>query len=267
MYETLTTERRGSIGVITLNRPDVHNAFNDVLISELNAVLDKAETDDDLRGLILTSAGPSFCAGADTKWMRGMAEASQLENREDSLQLARLMRRLNYLDKPTIARVNGSAYGGGIGLIACCDIAVGTTDSRFGIPEVRLGLVPAVIAPYVVDAIGLRQARHLFLTGEGFSAEYAARIGLLHHAVAPEELDGSIAQMVHRLDKTGPEARRAAKRLLFRVSGRDERTSAKTDADNAEMIARLRVSDEGQEGLSSFLEKRTPNWVPDNTDQ
>lgn len=263
MYETIIAERRGKIGVVTLNRPDLHNAFNDVLVTELNSVLDAAESDDDLHALVITGKGKSFCAGADTHWMRGMAQASQLENREDSLQLARLMRRLNYLTIPTIARVNGSAYGGGIGLIACCDIAIGTTDSKFALSEVKLGLVPAVISPYVVDAIGLRQARHLFLTGEVFDAEHATRIGLLHRAVAADDLDEAIATVVRRIEKTGPEARRAAKRLVYRVAGRDERLSAKVDTENAELIARLRVSEEGQEGLGAFLEKRKPAWAAD----
>lgn len=263
MYETITAERRGKIGVVTLNRPELHNAFNDVLVAELNSVLDAAESDDDLHALVITGKGKSFCAGADTKWMRGMAKASQLENREDSLQLARLMRRLNFLDKPTIARVNGSAYGGGIGLIACCDIAIGTTESKFALSEVKLGLVPAVISPYVVDAIGLRQARHLFLTGEVFEAEHAAHIGLLHRAVPAEELDDTIAKTVRGLEKTGPLARRAAKRLVFRVAGLDERDNTRTDTENAELIARLRISDEGQEGLTAFLDKRKPSWITD----
>lgn len=261
MYETIIAERRGKIGVVTLNRPELHNAFNNVLVAELNSVLDAAESDDDLHALVITGEGRSFCAGADTTWMRGMAQASQLENREDSLQLARLMRRLNYLDKPTIARVNGSAYGGGIGLIACCDIAIATAESKFALSEVKLGLVPAVISPYVVDAIGLRQSRHLFLTGEVFSAEHAARIGLLHRTVPADELDDAIANTVRRLERTGPLARRAAKRLVFRVADRDERDSSKADTENAELIARLRVSEEGQEGLTAFLDKRRPDWV------
>ncbi len=263
MYETLITERRGALGVVTLNRPGIHNAFNDVLIAELNAVLDALQSDDSLHALMITGNGPSFCAGADTNWMRGMAQASQLQNREDSLQLARLMRRLNYLDLPTIARVNGSAYGGGIGLIACCDIAIASAACKFALSEVKLGLVPAVISPYVVDAIGLRQARHLFVTGEVFDADYAARIGLVHRVVAADALDAAVADTVRRLEKTGPMARRAAKRLAFRVAGRNERDSARTDAENAELIARLRVSEEGQEGLGAFLDKRKPDWIPE----
>ncbi|HEX7342571.1 MAG TPA: enoyl-CoA hydratase-related protein [Rhodanobacteraceae bacterium] len=263
MYETILTERRGSIGVVTLNRPQLHNAFNDVLVAEMNTVLDAAEKDDSLHALVLTGAGKSFCAGADTHWMRDMTKASQLDNREDSLQLARLMRRLNFLDIPTIARVNGAAYGGGIGLIACCDIAIGVDDAKFALAEVKLGLVPSVISPYVVDAIGLRQARRLFVTGEVFGAEHAVRIGLLHEAVAADQLDATVIDIAKRLKKTGPFARRAAKRLALRVAGRDERGQTKLDAENAELIARLRVSPEGQEGLTAFLDKRAPAWVED----
>lgn len=263
MYETILTERRGSIGIITLNRPELHNAFNEVLVAELNSVLEAAEKDDSLHALVLTGNGKSFCAGADTKWMRGMAQASQLENREDSLQLARLMRRLNFLDMPTIAMVNGSAYGGGVGLIACCDFAIGTEDAQFALSEVKLGLVPAVIAPYVVDAIGLRQARRLFVTGEVFDAEHAVRIGLLHRIVPAGELYDIVLDIVKRLKRAGPQARRLAKRLTLRVAGRNEREQMKLDTENAELIARIRVSEEGQEGLAAFLDKRKPNWVDD----
>ncbi|HET7266539.1 MAG TPA: enoyl-CoA hydratase/isomerase family protein [Oleiagrimonas sp.] len=264
MYETILTERRGHIGVVTLNRPKLHNAFNDVLVAELNSVFEAAEHDESLHALVLTGAGPSFCAGADTHWMRGMANASQLDNREDSLKLARLMRRLNFLDMPTIARVNGSAYGGGIGLIACCDIAIGTDDAKFALSEVKLGLVPAVISPYVVDAIGLRQARRLFVTGEVFGAEHAVDIGLLHEHVAAEQLDARVLELVKRLQKAGPLARRNAKRLALRVAGRSEPEQVKQDTENADLIARLRVSDEGQEGLGAFLDKRKPDWVEES---
>lgn len=263
MYETILTERRGAIGVVTLNRPELHNAFNEVLMAELNSVLDIAEKDESLHALVLTGNGKSFCAGADTKWMRGMAKASQLENREDSLQLARLMRRLNFLDTPTIAMVNGSAYGGGIGLIACCDIAIGVDDARFALSEVKLGLVPAVISPYVIDAIGLRQARRLFVTGEVFDAAQAVAIGLLHETVPADKQYDRVKEIVHRLEKAGPLARRAAKRLAMRVAHRNETEQVKVDTENAELIARIRVSEEGQEGLTAFLDKRKPSWIED----
>ncbi|HEX7338532.1 MAG TPA: enoyl-CoA hydratase/isomerase family protein [Rhodanobacteraceae bacterium] len=263
MYETIRTERRGNIGVVILNRPEVHNAFNAVLVAELNAVFDAAAKDDSLHAVVLTGSGPSFCAGADTHWMRGMAKASQLDNREDSLQLARLMRQLNYLDKPTIARVNGAAYGGGVGLIACCDVAIGVDSAKFALSEVKLGIVPAVISRYVVDAIGLRQARRLFVTGEVFDAQDAVNFGLLHEAVPADALDDRVREIVHRLSKAGPRARRLAKRLALRVADRDEREQTKLDTENAELIARIRVSEEGQEGLGAFLDKRKPAWIDD----
>lgn len=261
MYETILTARRGALAEITLNRPQLHNAFNDTLVAELSGALEAADHDPGIHAVLLTGAGPSFCAGADTNWMRGMIRASKLENKEDSLRLARLMRVLNFLSKPTIARVNGAAYGGGIGLIACCDIAVGVSSARFALSEVKLGLVPAVISPYVISAIGLRQARRLFVTGEVFDAVRAAELGLLHEVVADDQLDAAIGRVVEALDRTGPLARRDAKRLVLRVGGMDDRAETRIDAENAELIARVRVSEEGQEGLCAFLEKRKPAWV------
>lgn len=261
MYETILAERKGSVAEITLNRPKLHNAFNDVLVAELTSVLEAVEQDDSIHAMVLTGSGSSFCAGADTHWMRDMAKASKLENKEDSLRLARLMRLLNFLTKPTIARIHGAVYGGGIGLVACCDIAIGADDSKFSLSEVKLGLVPAVISPYVINAIGLRQARRLFVTGEVFDAAYATRIGLLHQAVPAAELDNAVQHILDTIDKTGPMARREAKRLALRVAGMDERAATRLDTDNAEVIARLRVSEEGQEGLGAFLDKRKPNWI------
>lgn len=263
MYETetLKIERHGHLAEITLNRPEIHNAFNDVLVSELTQVLELAEQKPEIHAVMLTGAGPSFCAGADTNWMRDMVKASKLENKEDSLRTARLMRVLNFLSKPTIARVNGPAYGGGVGLIACCDVAIGVDNACFSLSEVKLGLVPAVISPYVVDAIGLRRARRLFVTGEVFDARHAATIGLLHEAVPADALDQTVAGIVANMEKTAPYARREAKRLAMRVAGRDERAQTKIDTENADLIARMRVAEEGQEGLSAFLEKRSPNWV------
>jgi methylglutaconyl-CoA hydratase len=263
VYETILTSRRGAIAEITLNRPKLHNAFNDTLVAELASALDAVEHDDSLHAVVLTGSGSSFCAGADTHWMRGMAQASKLDNKDDSLRLARLMRLLNFLSKPTVARVNGSAYGGGLGLIACCDIAVGTQGSKFALSEVKLGLVPAVISPYVIGAIGLRHARRLFVTGETFDADRAVQLGLLHEAVPAGQLDDAIGRVLDALNQAGPMARRDAKRLALRVGGMDEYAATRTDARNAELIARLRVEAEGQEGLCAFLEKRKPNWVPE----
>ena len=246
---------------IALNRPEVHNAFDDGLIAELTAALVDAGRDDAVRAVVLTGTGASFSAGADLNWMRGMAAASEEDNREDSLRLAALVRTLQFCPKPTLARVNGAAYGGGVGLVAACDIAIGAEGAKFGLTEVKLGLVPAVISPYVVAAIGLRQARRLFLTGEVFDAAEAQRIGLLHQVVAPGALDEAVAFALKLLAKTGPQAQREAKHLAYRIGGLDEHAAERADQRNAELIARLRVSPEGQEGLTAFLDKRAPAWI------
>lgn len=245
---------------ITLNRPQVHNAFDDVLIAELSEALAAAGGDAAVRAVVLTGEGASFSAGADLNWMRGVASAGEAENREDSLRLASLMRTLQFLPKPTIARVNGAAYGGGVGLIACCDIAIGVDSARFGLTEVKLGLVPAVISPYVIHAIGLRHARRLFLTGELFDAATAQDIGLLHLCVPAEQLDEAVDGTLALLAKAGPVAQAEAKQLALRMAGATEADAERIDRDNAALIARLRVSDEGQEGLGAFLGKRTPRW-------
>lgn len=245
---------------ITLNRPQVHNAFDDGLIAELTAALEQAGRDAAVRAVVLTGAGASFSAGADLHWMRGMAQASEADNRDDSLRLATLMRTLQYLPKPTIARVNGAAYGGGVGLVACCDIAIGVDTARFGLTEVKLGLVPAVISPYVIHAIGLRHARRLFLTGELFDAATALHIGLLHQCVAVDQLDSAVEATLALLAKAGPVAQAEAKQLALRMAGADEANAAAIDRDNAALIARLRVSAEGQEGLGAFLSKRAAAW-------
>ena len=245
---------------IALNRPQVHNAFDDGLIAELTTALEDAGRDAAVRAVVLTGEGVSFSAGADLNWMRGMASASEDENREDSLRLARLMRTLQFLPKPTIARVNGAAYGGGVGLIACCDIAIGVDSARFGLTEVKLGLVPAVISPYVIHAIGLRQARKLFLTGELFDATTALSIGLLHQSVPAEQLDETVDATLSLFAKAGPTAQAEAKQLALRMAGSTEASAALQDQANAALIARLRVSAEGQEGLGAFLTKRPPAW-------
>ncbi|TAM17545.1 MAG: enoyl-CoA hydratase/isomerase family protein [Rhodanobacter sp.] len=252
---------RAGVRELTLNRPEVHNAFDDALIAELTAAVQTAASDPAVRAVVLTGAGASFSAGADLNWMRGMASASEQENRDDSLRLAELMRTLQFCPKPTIARVNGAAYGGGVGLVACCDIAIGADTAKFGLTEVKLGLVPAVISPYVLHAIGLRQARKLFLTGEVFDAHEAQRIGLLHRVVAAEALDDAVTFTLKLLAKAGPEAQREAKQLALRMAGHEGGGAERIDHDNAALIARLRVSSEGQEGLSAFLDKRAPAWV------
>jgi methylglutaconyl-CoA hydratase len=261
MDDSVLCERRGATAWLTLNRPQVHNAFDDTLIAALTDLLESVDADPSVHRVVLTGNGSCFSAGADLHWMRGMAGASEQDNLADSLRLARLMRTLQFLSKPTVARVNGAAYGGGVGLVACCDIAVGVDTAKFALSEVKLGLVPAVISPYVIDAIGLREARRLFITGEVFEADVAARIGLLHAVAGGSELDEAIERQLYLLAKAGPQAQREAKQLALRVGGSDVTQAERIDAANAALIARLRVSDEGQHGLGAFLDKRAPRWV------
>ena len=262
MTRTLACQRDGALLRIQFDRPDVHNAFNAELIAELTATLQAADHDAGIRIVMISGNGKSFSAGADLNWMRGMAAFSEAENRDDSLKLAGLMRTLDGLSKPTIARVNGAAFGGGVGLIACCDIAIGVDSALFGLTEVRLGLVPAVISPYVIAAIGARAARRLFLTGERFDAATAQRLGLLHDVVPAEHLDATVDGIVDDLARGGPTALAESKRLVARIAaGADD--AAAIDRRNAGLIARLRVSAEGQEGLSAFFERRQPGWVPE----
>jgi methylglutaconyl-CoA hydratase len=260
MSEAVLVAIVAGVATITLNRPSVHNAFDDALVADLTAALADCEHDAAVRAVVLTGAGVSFSAGADLNWMRGMAQASEADNRADSLRLATLMRTLNFLPKPTIARVNGSAYGGGVGLVACCDVAIGLDNAKFSLSEVKLGLVPAVISPYVIAAIGVRQARKLFISGEVFDGATAARVGLLHECVGADQLDATVERTLHFLAKGGPLAQAEAKCLALRVGGMTRESAERADAENAELIARLRVSDEGQNGLSAFLDKRAPVW-------
>lgn len=252
---------RGAVAEVRLNRPGVHNAFDEHLIAGLTATLQQLDGDSGVRAVVLSGEGASFSAGADLNWMRSMANASEADNLADSLKLAALMRTLNYLSKPTIARVNGAAYGGGVGLVACCDIAIGVEGAKFSLSEVKLGLVPAVISPYVVAAIGARHARRLFITGEVFDAAEACRIGLLHDRVPPDQLDAAVERNLHWLGKGGPLAQAEAKRLALAMSGMNAANQHDLDAGNAALIARLRVSAEGQHGLGAFLDKRAPDWV------
>lgn len=256
----LVLERTGAVARIRLDRPALHNAFDAGLIAALTAALAQVGADAGVRAVVLEGSGASFSAGADLNWMRGMASAGEAENRADALALARLMRTLDELPKPTLARVHGAAFGGGVGLVACCDIAIGVPEAKFGLTESRLGLLPAVISPYVIAAIGPRQARRWFATAEVFDAATALRIGLLHDVVDAGALDAAIDRQLALLLKAGPLAAAGAKRLVARVAADTDRD--RLDADNADLIARLRVSPEGQEGVGAFLEKRPPAWTP-----
>ena len=259
MSDALHLHRDGPVARLRMTRAQVHNAFDAGLIAALTAALGEIAADASVRVLVLEAEGPSFSAGADLNWMRGMAAASEAENREDSLALARLMRALDELPKPTIARVQGAAFGGGVGLVACCDIAIATSEAKFGLTESRLGLLPAVISPYVIAAIGSRHARRYFASAEIFDAAEALRIGLLHQVVPAEQLDAAVQCQIDLLLKAGPIASASAKKLVRDVCAHAD--GAKHDADNAALIAKLRVSPEGQEGLSAFLDKRKPNWI------
>ena len=260
MASALSSSTRGGVAHLRMERPDLHNAFDAGLIAELTAALATAGDDAAVRVVVLSGAGASFSAGADLNWMRDMAAAGEAENREDALALARLMRTLDEVPKPTIARVHGAAFGGGVGLVACCDIAIGLAGAKFGLTESRLGLLPAVISPYVIAAIGPRQARRWFATAEIFDAAEAHRLGLLHEVAADiDALDRAVERQVALLLKAGPVASAAAKQLVRDVALQPDRDLL--DHLNARLIAGLRVSPEGQEGLSAFLDKRAPVWV------
>lgn len=249
------------VTTLSLNRPEVHNAFNAELITEISDCLQQLAADASVRVLVLSGHGASFSAGADLQWMRAMATASEADNYADACRLAELMRQLAFFPKPTVARIQGSAFGGGVGLIACCDIAIAADTAKFGLTESKLGLAPAVISPYVIEAIGVRAARRLFLTAEIFDAPTALALGLLHRVVPAAELDAAVARELKLLGKAGPAAIHACKQLVARVAGRDLQSQAVLDEANARLIAQLRVSAEGQEGLSAFLDKREPAWV------
>jgi len=260
MYKNIATEVDNGVGIITLNRADRHNAFDDVLIQELVRALGSMSRDDTVRVVVLSSTGKSFCAGADLGWMRDAATLGAEENQRDARVLAEMVKRIATMPKPTIARVQGAAYGGGVGLVAACDIAVATFETQFSLSEVKLGLIPAVISPYVIAAMGVRHARRYMLTGERFSAAEAYRIGLIHEMVADEAaLDDAVGQIVDMLLNNGPHAMAECKELIRAVAHRP--LDAELMDDTVRRIASIRVSDEGREGVAAFLEKRHPNWI------
>ena len=265
MSESLAIERQGPVGLVTMNRPEKHNAFDDVLIRELTEAFRSMEAEDGIRVVVLSAAGKSFSAGADLNWMRRMAGFSKEENQRDAMGLGALMRTLAHLRKPTVARVQGPAYGGGVGLVACCDIAVATQQAAFSFSEPKLGLIPAVISPYAIAAIGERAARRFFLTGERFDGAEAWRLGLVHELVSSEgELDEKIGEIVDALLACGPVAQREGKELVRAVANRP--VTSELIQDTADRIARLRSSPEGREGIAAFLEKRRPAWIPPDPD-
>lgn len=256
---TLTTDTRG-LATVTLNRPEVHNAFNDALIAALTDAFAKLGQDAQVRAILLTGAGKSFSAGADLNWMRQAARSSEAENKADALRLSDMLATLDACPKPTLARVNGAAMGGGVGLVACCDMAVGLHDARFALSEVRLGLTPATISPFVIAKIGAAAARRYFLTGERFTGERAWQLGLLS-GIADDEpgLDMAVETLVEQLLAGAPGAQAQAKRLIADIANRPIDDALRRDT--ADRIAARRASPEGQEGLSAFLDKRKPSWA------
>lgn len=257
------TDRRGVL-TLSMNRPDVFNAFDATMIRELTFALHAAEDNDDVRIVVITGSGSCFSAGADLNWMRSQVEASLEENESDALQLANLMRSLNYLSKPTIARINGAAFGGGLGLIAACDITIGIETARFGLTEARLGLAPAVISPYVIRCIGERNARRYFQSGERFDSKQALDIGLIQQCVSAAQLDETVDNIIIQLLKSGPLALSHCKQVVFEIAGHSKESQRTIDEFTTKLIARLRISTEGQEGLTAFLEKRKPGWIDKN---
>jgi methylglutaconyl-CoA hydratase len=257
-YETIEIQKGQGVAVLWLNRPEVRNAFNETMIAELTAAFGVLEADSTVRAVILAGHGKVFCAGADLNWMKKMGELSLEENRKDAMTFGTMLSRLYVLKKPTIARVHGAAFAGGMGLIAACDIAVASTDTEFCVSEVRLGLTPATISPYVLAAMGERAARRYFLTAERFTAAEAYRIGFVQELTRPEELDATVNAILGQLVQGAPGALAAAKELI----GARRPVTPELIADMAGRIAGARASDEGKEGVRAFFEKRSPAWMP-----
>jgi methylglutaconyl-CoA hydratase len=248
------------VATVTLIRPEIHNAFDDTVVAALSEAFTKAAQDDSVRALILASTGKSFCAGGDLNWMRRMAQYGYEENLRDSELLAEMLRRLNTLPKLTIARVQGAAFGGGVGLVSCCDIAVASPAAAFCLSEVKVGMIPATISPYVINAIGERASRRYFTTAELIDAAKARELGLVTELVESEaHLDEGIERILKSLLRNGPRGVAEAKRLIMDYANRE--ITPELIADSSKRIAETRGSTEGQEGLTAFLEKRKPNWI------
>jgi methylglutaconyl-CoA hydratase len=258
-HKTIDVAIRNAIAIVTLDRPEVHNAFNETLIAELTAALRALGADAAVRVVVLIGAGASFCAGADLNWMKRMAGFSRAQNLADARALAAMLATLYELPKPTIARVHGAAFGGGVGLVACCDIAIGAQDATFALSEAKLGLIPATISPYVIEAIGARAARRYFLTAERFTAAEAHRLGLLHDLAHLSELDARIDELLGILVTAGPRAQAECKALIRAIAHRP--IGGPVIADSATRIASVRASAEAREGVAAFLEKRRAAWA------
>ena len=258
--EFVAVARQGPAATITMARPDVHNAFNEHLIAELHDAFRSLGDDDSVRVIVLAGEGKSFSAGADLDWMRRAANFSDEENRRDAAAAAALWRAVAECPKPVVVRVHGNAFGGGAGLVAASDIAIAADSATFGFTEVRLGLLPATVAPHVVEKVGPGRALPLFLTGERFDAQRALEIGLVHQVVPTEQLDVAVGAVVDQLLAGGPDAQSACKELVRRVAYAER---SKIDEYTAALIASARAGEEGREGVGAFLEKRKPKWAGD----
>ena len=259
MSQTLRIATTGHVATVVLNRPEVRNAFNDEVIAELSQAFVQLGEASEVRAIVLMAEGPAFCAGADLNWMRRMADYTRDENIEDAGKLAFMLRAIYECPKPTIARVQGDVYAGGMGLVAACDMAVSVDTANYCLSEVKLGLIPATISPYVIRAMGARAAHRYFLTAERFGAAEALRIGFVHEVVSVDALDAKVGELVSALTSASPNAVRACKKLVRDVAERE--ISAGLIAATVEGIADIRASDEGKEGVQSFLNKRKPNWL------
>ncbi|MCU1244594.1 MAG: liuC [Acidobacteria bacterium] len=258
-FKTLLVEETGGILSVTLNRPDVHNAFNDELIAEAIELFEGLAANRSLRAVVLRGTGANFCAGADLNWMSRMVSYSRDENIRDSSLLARMYALINECPLPVVGRIQGAAIGGGVGLVAVCDVAIAMRDAKFGLSEVKLGILPAVISPYVIAKIGQSHARALVLTGERFDAERALRIGLVHRLVDDAQaLDAAVDESIAQLRGSGPEAVRECKKLIAHVAASE---LADAVPYTIEAIATRRTSEEGQQGMQAFLAKQKAPWV------
>lgn len=258
-YQSLQLNRLAAIATVTLNRPDVRNAFNETTIAEITQVFRELDADATIRAVVLAANGPAFCAGADLNWMKKMADYSHAENIADAGQLAEMLRTIYTCSKPVVAKVQGDCYAGGMGLVAACDIVVSADGANYCLSEVKLGLIPATISPYVIKAMGESAARRYFITAERFSAAEAHRIGFVHELVSAETLDEKVAEIVKSLVSNSPNAVRQVKRLVQEVASRE--LTGELIAATVEGIAHIRASEEGREGVRSFLEKRKPGWL------
>ncbi len=257
MSSEISVEQSGPVLTVALNRPAVHNALTPTMIAELTAVFQTIPENDEIRVVVLTGNGRSFCAGADLSFMRAAADYTFAENVADGEAIFDLMLMVEKCPRPVIGRINGAAIGGGVGLVSCCDIVVAVERAKFGFSETRLGIVPAVISPFVLGKIGPNEARELFLTGERFNATKAQQIGLVNHVVAAEGLDTAVSERIQQLLQAAPGAQAAAKQLIRHVAHQPKEAMR---GYTSELIAQLRDSDEGREGMSSFLQKRKPSW-------